>query len=97
MVEPASPIRREPVLGAVAPPGEEPLGRGYEMAAEIDPVVRRLQPIQCRDLDRRVAHHVEQLLVAPDIGFERRDVEIADQQSWYAQIFGPARHPLDEI
>ena len=30
------------------------------------------------DLDRRVRHDLEQLLVAPDVMFERRHVEVAD-------------------
>ena len=67
-----------PVGRAVAPPGVEPLRRRMEMAAEIDPVVARLEPGQRLDLDRRVADDVEQLLVAPDVAFERRDVEVAD-------------------
>ena len=51
------------------------------MAADVDPVVRLLQPAQRRDLDRRVADDVEQRLVAPHVAFERRDVEVADDES----------------
>ena len=29
--------------------------------------------------DRRMRHHAQHLLVAPDVVFERRDIEIADQ------------------
>ena len=44
MVEPAAAVARRPVLGAIAPPGEVALRARDELAAEIDPVMRRLQP-----------------------------------------------------
>lgn len=98
MVEPAAAVGRGPVLRAVAPPGVEPLGRGDEFAAEIDPVVRGLQPRQRLNLYRRMADHVEQLLVAPHVAFERGDVEIAgEDDGQVAQAFGPARHALQKI
>src|SRR4051812_6295112 len=97
MIEPAAAIVGGPIGRAVAPPGVEPLRRRIEMPAEIDPVMARLQAPERRDLDRRMADDVEQLLVAPDIAFERGDVEIAYDQGRLGQIFGPARHPLDEI
>ena len=52
------------------------------MAADIDPVVRRLQPAQYLALDRGMADHVKQLAMAPHIAFQRRDVEIADQEDF---------------
>ena len=39
----------------------------------------RAHRLEAFRLDRRVADHVEQLLVRPDVVLERRDVEIADQ------------------
>ena len=66
------------------------------MTAEIDPVMRRLQPRQRRNLDRGVADDPEQLLVVPHVGFERGDVEIADDQRRFVKRLGPARHPLYE-
>ncbi len=97
MVEPAAAIARRPVLGAIAPPGEIAVRRGDERAAKIDPVMRRLQPAERLDLDRRMADDVEQCLVAPHVAFQRRDVEIADDQSRLSQLFRPARHALDEV
>ena len=87
MVEPAAAVVPGPVGRAIAPPGEAALGRGDELAADIDPAVRLLQPAQRLDLDRRVADDVEQRLVAPDVAFERRDVEVADDDGRLAQAF----------
>src|SRR3990170_33118 len=79
MVEAAAAIRGDPVLCAVAPPGEATLGRWNEASAEVDPAMRCLKVAQMLHLDRRVADDVEQLLVAPDVAFERCDIEVADQ------------------
>ena len=97
MVEPPPAIVGGPVLRPIAPPGEQALGRGDEAAAEIDPVVRRLQPPKRLDLDRRMADDVEQRLVAPHVAFQRRDVEVADDQSRLSQLFRPAGHALDKV
>ena len=80
MVQPPPAIRRRPILRPIAPPGVEPGGCRMEMAADIDPVVRRLQPAQYLALDRGMADHVKQLAMAPHIAFQRRDVEIAGQR-----------------
>src|SRR4051812_10361028 len=68
-----------------------------EMAAEIDPAIALLKAGQRLDLDRRVADDVEQLLMAPHIAFERRDIEVADHDRRAFALLGPAGHPLDEI
>ena len=96
MIEPASAIGGEPILGAVAPPCPKSFRCRHEMTSEIDPAVRRLQPRQRGNLDGRVADHAEQLLVVPDIGLERSNIEIADDQRRLAQILRPARHPLEK-
>ena len=44
-----------------------------------------------------MADDVEQRLVVPHVAFQRRDVEVADDQSRLSQLFRPARHPLDEV
>src|SRR5579884_3868401 len=67
MVEPAAAVVLGPVRRAIAPPGEAALRRRHELAADVDPVVRLLQPGQRLDLDRRVADDVQQRLVAPDV------------------------------
>ncbi len=97
MVEPPAAITQRPIGRAVAPPGEITLGRRDEAAPQIDPVVRRAQPFERRHLDLCMADHVEQGLVAPHVAFERRNVEIADDQSRLSQLFRPACHPLDEV
>src|SRR4051794_40572787 len=97
MVEPPAAVVLGPVRRAIAPPGVEALGRGVEVAAEGDPVVARLELAQRLDLDRRVADDGEQLLVAPDVAFERSDVEIADHDRRASAGFRPAGHPLEEV
>src|ERR1700759_361355 len=97
VVETPPTIVLRPVWRTVAPPGEAAFGRGYEPASDIDPVVRLPKPVERFDLDRRMAHHIEQRLVTPDVAFERSDVEIADDDRRLAQSFGPAGHPPDEV
>jgi len=50
-----------------------------EEAGRIVPVERGHRFVQKPRFHRRVAHHIQQLLVAPDIVFQRRDIEIAHQ------------------
>ena len=66
------------------------------MAAKIDPVMALLECCQCRDLDGSVADNIQQRLVAPDIAFERRDIEIADDDGRFAQIRRPTGHAIDK-
>src|SRR3546814_2714040 len=96
MIEPPSAIRCLPVARAVAPPCEQLVGRWNEAAADVHPAVALLEAAQRRDLDRRVADDIEERLVAPDVAFERRDVEIAEQDRRLAQFLGPPRHPFEE-
>src|SRR5258705_4780060 len=97
MVEPAPAIVPGPVGRAIAPPSEAALGRWDEAAADVDPVVRLLQPGQRIDLNLRVADDVDQFLVVPYVAFQWRDVEVADDDRRFGQRFRPARHALDEI
>src|SRR4051812_40718851 len=97
MVEAPAAVILRPVGRAIAPPGKAPRRRGHEFAADVDPVVRLLQARQRLDLDGRVADDGEQRLMAPDIAFERRDIEIADDNRRLLEALRPARHSLDEI
>src|SRR4051812_14664560 len=97
MIQPTAPVRHRPILGAVAPPSEASLRRGNKAAAQIGPVVRCLKTPERLNLDRSMADHVEQLLVAPDIAFQRRDVEIADDDGRHPHRFRPLRHARKEI
>ena len=96
MIEPPTAIGGEPILRAIAPPGIEPRGRRHEMPPEIDPVMRRPQSAERLHLDGRMADHIEQLLVIPDVRFKRRDIEVADDHRRLAQSCGPLGHPFDE-
>src|SRR6266851_3454451 len=78
VIESPAAIGQRPIVRAIAPPRIEPLLARHETAHRVDEARRILQPPELRDLDRRVAHDLEQLLVRPHIGFERRDVEVAD-------------------
>src|SRR5206468_3306934 len=78
MIEPAAAVVLRPVGRAVAPPGEISLGCRDELAADVDPLVRRLEAGKRLDLDGGMADDLEQRLVAPDVAFERRDVQVAD-------------------
>jgi hypothetical protein len=68
-----------------------------EVTAKVDPAIARLELVQRCHLDRGMADDVKQRLVAPDVAFERGDVEIADQDRRASAGFRPARHPLDEV
>ena len=78
MIEPAAAIRGAPVFGAVAPPCEEALRGRNEMSAHIDPIIAGLQPGEGGDFDGGVADDIQERFVAPDVTFQRCDVEIAD-------------------
>src|SRR4029453_7708340 len=97
MIEAAAAIAGCPILGAVAPPGEVALRSRDELAAKVDPLMRCLEARQCLDFDRRMADDVKQRLVVPDVAFQGRDVEVADDQSRLSQLFRPAGHSLDEV
>ena len=99
VVEPAALVGLGPVGRAVAPPRVELLVGRHKAAQGVDPRPRRLGAVQFLDLDRRVADDANQRLVAPDVVFERRDVEIADDdRAVGGEIFRrePCRHFVDE-
>ena len=97
MVEPAAAVVLGPVGRAIAPPGEAALGGGHEAAADIDPAMRLLQRRQRFDFDRGVTDDTQQRLVAPDVAFQRRDIEVADDDGWLAKAVRPAGHAADEV
>lgn len=78
MVEPAPAIRRRPVLGAITPPSIEFLVHWREMPKRIDPAAFFDNFLELVGLDRRVADHFQQRLVAPDVMLVLGDIQIAD-------------------
>ncbi len=78
MVQPPPPVGHLPVLVAIAPPRIELLLGRHEMAHRVMEPRRhpRREPLGFR---RRVADHVEQLLVAPHVMLQRRDIEVPHQ------------------
>ena len=96
MVEPPPAVARRPILRAIAPPGEVAVGR-RDGCGPGRPVVRCCSRSKRFDLDRRMADDVEQRLMVPNVAFERRDIEIADDRSRLSQLFGPAGHAFDEV
>src|SRR3546814_20751184 len=97
MVGAAPPVGPGPVGGGIARPGGEATRRRVERAAEVDPLAALLKTGQGVYFNGGMADDIDQLLVAPDVAFQRRDVEIANQQSGAATLFRPARHPLDLV
>src|SRR3546814_9744507 len=79
VIQAAAPVGHGPVAGAIAPPCVKALRRGHEFAAQVDPIIRRLQARQQLAFYGRVADDVQKLLMAPYIAFQRRDIEVADQ------------------
>ena len=59
--------------------------------------MRVLEALQRLHLERRVADDFKQLLMAPHIAFERRDVEIADDERRAINRIGPPRHAFEKI
>src|SRR5690554_1510145 len=97
MVEATTLVRCAPVAGAVAPPGVEAFGIGDEPAADIDPFMCTLQPGHRFDFKRCVAHDIDELLMAPDIGFQRGDIKIAQQDGRRVELVRPLGHPLVKV
>src|SRR3984885_1122538 len=99
MVQPPALVGLLPIGRAIAPPSVELLVVRHEFAQRIDPGACGLSLGQLVDLDGRVAHNVEKRLVAPDVVFKRRDVEIADQDRSLGRrplMPGPIHHFVDE-
>jgi hypothetical protein len=78
MVEPAAAVGLAPVVVAVAPPRIELVLLRHEAARHVDPAHRRHHLAEQLDLNRRVRHDLQELLVAPHVMLERRHVEVAD-------------------
>ena len=101
VVEPAAAVGSLPIARAIAPPGIDFLVMRHERPRHIVPVEGIQRRREQFGFDRRMAHHIEQLLVAPDIVLERRHVEIADQHhgiAFLAPLFGEAGlHLAQEI
>jgi hypothetical protein len=66
---------------------------------QVDPAAPWHHVFQPIGLDRRVADDLQELLVRPDIVFQRRDVEVADEDRGHAGSAPEwmALHLLDEI
>src|SRR5690606_3191197 len=79
MVEPTPPVGCLPVTRAIAPPGVKLLFVGDVEAHEVDPACGLAHCLEALRLDGRVADHIEQLLVRPDIMFKWCDVEVPHQ------------------
>src|SRR5437764_9404676 len=79
-------VGNEPIRRTVAPPSVE-LGRlGGELAHAVDPAAGLLHAGEFVAFDWRVRNDTKHLLVAPDIVFERRDIEIADKNGAIARL-----------
>src|SRR5262245_3880609 len=78
MIEPPAAIRSGPVAGAIAPPSIQALIWWHEMPHSVHEAASFLQPSEAIDLDRGMTDHGQQLLMRPNIGFERRNVQVAN-------------------
>ncbi len=56
-----------------------------------------LETVQSFHFNRCVTDYFEQLLMAPDIAFQRSDVEITNDHGWTIDGLRPACHPLQKI
>ena len=99
MIETAASVGSLPILGAVAPPCIELLVCRHLLAHQVEPGAALHDLEQPVGLDRRMADDLQQLLVRPDVMFQRRDVEIADEdrRGVLLGIRVQMLHLLDEI
>jgi hypothetical protein len=97
VIEPAPLVGGVPVLRAVGPPAiEQPVGNIG--AGDIDPTARLLRVAQMLHLDRRVADHLQKLLVRPDVILARGDVQVADKDAFLgSRVPEPVPHLGQEI
>ncbi len=86
MIEPAAFIGFFPIGRAIAPPRIELLRLGVRQTGGIAPMAGGQNILQRLRFHRGVANHIEELFVAPDIVFERGDIEIAHQHG--ARLLG---------
>src|SRR5262245_41747059 len=95
VIKPPSFVGSGPVRRAIAPPGIE-LGRFRDdRAGNVDPAAGALEGRELFTFDRRVRHDLEQLLMAPDVVLERRNVEITDHDR--ARVARPQIGTADEL
>ncbi len=87
MVQPAPAVRGAPVLVPVAPPGVKLFAIGHEMANGVHEA-GALPGQHMRHLDRRMAHYIQKLLMAPHIVLQRRDIQIAHQHGTVGRAEG---------
>ena len=80
VIQPAATIRFDPILGAIAPPGEDFLVCRNKLSHQVAPATLHTQIFQRFGFYRRMADDLEKLLVRPDIVFKRRDIEIAKRE-----------------
>ena len=92
MIEPPPAIGGAPIAIAIAPPRVKLLLCRHMPAHDVHPVMRGLHRREPFDLFRRVAHHLQELFMRPDIGRQRRNVEIADHDH---AIRGLVRHAAE--
>lgn len=81
VVESTPTVRSLPILGAIAPPSVKLLIGRHEMSGNINPISGGSQPVEPINLDRCVRHHGEHILVRPDVVFQRRDVQVTNENS----------------
>src|SRR4051812_21915460 len=79
VVEPAAAVADGPIGGAVAPPSVDLFRHRNALARDVDPLAGGERGLQLLGFDGRVRHHLQKLLVRPDVVLMRGDVEIADQ------------------
>src|SRR5260221_8422087 len=77
VIEAAAAIILLPIRRAIAPPGKDLLRLRHEMPDRILPMAGLLHRRQLFHLDRGMADDLEELLMGPDVIFQRRDIEIA--------------------
>mmetsp|Transcript_124 Transcript_124/g.387 ORF Transcript_124/g.387 Transcript_124/m.387 type:complete len:248 (+) Transcript_124:399-1142(+) len=97
MIQPTPLVRCTPILGPVGPPGiEQPIGN--IRTRHVHPATGLLRSGQMLHLDRRVAHDLQQLLVAPDVILAGGNVQVAHQDrplGWFGQK--PVAHVCEVI
>src|SRR5690348_11465524 len=86
MIKATAAIGFAPVVRTIAPPSVEFLWLRRKHAHGVDPISGAARGREFLALYRRVRHDLDHLLVAPDIVFERRHVEIADEDGAFRSI-----------
>ena len=99
MVEAPAAVGLIPVTRPVAPPGVELLVFRHVMAHQVGPSAALAHGIEAFGFHWRVADDLQKLLVRPHVVFQRRDIEVADQDRRRSgAMLGPKLlHLLDEL